>query len=233
MLGAMMGGRATSRYFEAMTQPVNAIRLGVCHFFLSELDSEFEQKIGDAINVLRDGQPLADVAIPELQGCLDASVLIGLVEAVTYHDTHLREHPEAIGPAVRGRLVKGYDHSAVELVRAERRRAAVTAGFERAFEQVDCLVGASIPAFPGPIESDVVRVGDREVPVLAAFTRLTAPANMAGIPALSIPCGFGAGGLPISLQLMAARGREDVLFTVAAHFQRATDWHRRRPPIPA
>jgi Asp-tRNA(Asn)/Glu-tRNA(Gln) amidotransferase A subunit family amidase len=67
--------------------------------------------------------------------------------------------------------------------------------------------------------------------VLAEFPRLTAPANLSGVPALSLPAGFGAAGLPVGLQLMAARNNEEALLTAGAFFQRQTDWHLRRPSM--
>jgi Asp-tRNA(Asn)/Glu-tRNA(Gln) amidotransferase A subunit family amidase len=53
---------------------------------------------------------------------------------------------------------------------------------------------------------------------------------MAGLPALVLPCGMSPEGLPLAMQLIAARGREDVLLTAGSHWQRETDWHQRRPP---
>jgi Asp-tRNA(Asn)/Glu-tRNA(Gln) amidotransferase A subunit family amidase len=124
---------------------------------------------------------------------------------------------------VRQRLERGYDLKAIDLARAERKRLALIAAFDEVFREVDLLIGASITVLPPRIE-------DRAPGLLDAFTRLNSPQNMAGLPALVLPCGMSPEGLPLAMQMIAARGREDVLFAAGAHWQRETDWHQRRPP---
>jgi Asp-tRNA(Asn)/Glu-tRNA(Gln) amidotransferase A subunit family amidase len=82
---------------------------------------------------------------------------------------------------------------------------------------------------PTIAEPTTVTINGEDAATLDAFTRLTAPANMAGIPALSVPCGFTSGGLPVGLQLIAAPDREDLLLALGAWYQRQTNWHTRRP----
>ncbi len=65
---------------------------------------------------------------------------------------------------------------------------------------------------------------------MEAFTRFNAPQNLAGLPAMSVPCGL-AKGLPIGLQLIGAEGADESVITMGAAFQRETHWHQRRPPI--
>lgn len=97
------------------------------------------------------------------------------------------------------------------------------------FEDVDVLVGATIPALPPQIGAHGVQINGRDAHTVDAFTRANSPQNMAGNPALSLPIGFSASGLPLALQLIADQGKEAHLFTVGSAFQRETDWHRRRP----
>jgi len=105
------------------------------------------------------------------------------------------------------------------------------AAFAEAFEKVDVLIGATLPVAAAPIGADHVRVAGQELPMTESYMRLTAPQSMGTVPALSAPCGFTREGLPVGLQLMAARHREDLLFTCGAELQRRSDWHRRRPPL--
>jgi Asp-tRNA(Asn)/Glu-tRNA(Gln) amidotransferase A subunit family amidase len=92
------------------------------------------------------------------------------------------------------------------------------------------LVAPTLPAAPPAIgESRLVRINGAEFPILDAYTRLTAVPNMAGLPALSLPCGFTAEGMPVGLQLMAAPNREDLVLAAGAWLQRETDWHTRQP----
>ena len=110
-------------------------------------------------------------------------------------------------------------------------RAALGEGFARAFREVDVLVAPTVAALPHRIGEHAVQIDGREANTLDAFTRLASPQNMAGLPALSIPCGFSAAGLPIGMQLIAAHGRDDLVLALGAAYQRETDWHLRRPPL--
>jgi aspartyl-tRNA(Asn)/glutamyl-tRNA(Gln) amidotransferase subunit A len=154
---------------------------------------------------------------------------LSATEAVAFHDAYLRERPEAYGPLVRERLQKAYQWSALEFLRAQEARRAVGAAFARVFDDVDCLVGAVVPVPAPPIGAATVRTPVGESGIVDAFTRCNSPQNMGGIPALSLPCGATRGGLPIGWQIMAARGRDDLVLGLGAAYQRATDWHERRP----
>ncbi len=234
LLGVMAGGsRRVARWLAAVDSPARpAARIGLCDWFLSDLDPSVEGPVRGAIGVFeRAGFPIRPVEIEGLAEAHAASGVITSAEALAFHAQRLQENPEGIGPAVRERLAKGAGLTAVDLVRAYHTQAVVTAAFLQAFETVDCLAGAVLPGLPPRIGEHTVRVGERDAPTLDAFTRLTSPANMAGLPALALPCGTTPAGLPVALQLIAAPGREDVVLALGAWLQRQTDWHRRRPPL--
>lgn len=229
LLGVMAGGRArVERWLAAVDSTPERLRIGLCRYYFRELDPAIERAIAEAIALFeRAGHRLVDVEIAGLTEAHAASGVITGAEAYAYHEEHLRERPDGFGPLVRGRLERAASLTAVQLVRAERTRREIRVAFASAFDVVDCLIGATVPAFPPRIGETTVRHGDREEPVLEAFTRLNSPQNMAGIPALVLPCGFGPDGLPVGLQLIAAAGREDVLLALGAEYQRETDWHTR------
>jgi aspartyl-tRNA(Asn)/glutamyl-tRNA(Gln) amidotransferase subunit A len=88
------------------------------------------------------------------------------------------------------------------------------------------------PMVATPIESTTLQVGDGEED-LGALIRMTAPFDVTGQPALSVPCGFSSSGLPIGLQIVG-RDFDDATVLRAGHaYQLRTDWHRRRPPVAA
>jgi aspartyl-tRNA(Asn)/glutamyl-tRNA(Gln) amidotransferase subunit A len=133
------------------------------------------------------------------------------------------------GPEVQLRILlgtfalqKGYRDEVYG--QATRVRALVRRDFDRAFAHCDLLLcpTSPVPAFP---------LGSKVDDPLAMYLcdALTVPASLAGLPALSLPCGFTRGGLPVGLQLIAPPFREDLLLQVAHRYQQATDWHRRRP----
>jgi Asp-tRNA(Asn)/Glu-tRNA(Gln) amidotransferase A subunit family amidase len=80
-----------------------------------------------------------------------------------------------------------------------------------------------------PLGTQEITIGDHTESIVNSFVRLNAPQNVAGIPAIVVPCGFDADGLPIGLQLMAWRNRDDLLLELGKRFQSWTTWHRAQP----
>jgi aspartyl-tRNA(Asn)/glutamyl-tRNA(Gln) amidotransferase subunit A len=231
LLGALVS-RGGQRYADALGRGAHNLRVGVCQFLMRDLDGEIQRAVQDAIGVLaRCGAVISDVTVPELDGTAEASGVIVLAEAAAHYEPYLRANPGGLGRAVRERLEGAFRLSAVDLARARQKDIELRRAMAAAFRRVDVLAGATLPALPPRIGEGVVRDGSGEVPVLAAFPRLTAAWNLAGLPALSLPCGFSAGGLPIGLQLVAGGGRETTLFQAAGAYQRETEWHRRSPAL--
>jgi len=110
--------------------------------------------------------------------------------------------------------------------KAGRTRGRIAADFAAAFERCDVLAAPVAPATAFPIGA---RVDDPVAMYLSDV--LTTAVNLAGLPGLSVPCGFDGAGLPIGLQLIGRAFDEATLLGVAAAYQRATDWHRRRPDV--
>ncbi len=136
---------------------------------------------------------------------------------------------EGFGPEVKRRIMLGtfalsagyadqYYNKALQV----RRR--IREDFDRAFTEVDVLLG---PTSPTP----AFKLGERTANPLAMYLSdiYTITANLAGIPGISIPCGLTKSGLPIGLQLLAPAFAEETLFRIAAGFERETDWHLKRP----
>lgn len=232
MLGVMTGSKATfERFVKALRASTRQLVIGVSEYHLRDLDDEIGSAIDKALRVLR---PLCaemrDVSMPALEGVQEASAVITSVEALAYHETHLATQPKSYGPQVLKRLKEGQKRSAAEHVAAMRKRAEVRQAFATTFESVDVIVGATLPTLPPRIDELEVEINGKRTKVVEAFTRYNAPQNMAGVPALTIPCGL-VKGLPVGLQLIAAEGKDESLLSLGAAFQRETHWHQRRPPI--
>jgi aspartyl-tRNA(Asn)/glutamyl-tRNA(Gln) amidotransferase subunit A len=109
-------------------------------------------------------------------------------------------------------------------LKAQRVRALISADFERAFHEVDVLIG---PTTPTPAFELGAKTSD---PVTMYLNDIyTIGANLAGLPAISVPCGF-VQGLPVGMQIIGPHFAEPKLFNVAHRYQQETDWHRRVPP---
>lgn len=165
------------------------------------------------------GCRLHDVRMPALEESHHASIVISASEAVSYHDQFLKTTPEAYGPLVWKRLQDAYKWTAVDLVRAQAAMADLTTAFARVFETLDCVVGAVLPCSPPKIGDTTVSINGRETTVVDAFTRFNAPQNLAGIPALSVPCGT-ANKMPVGLQVFGASGGDGAVLRLGAAFER-------------
>jgi aspartyl-tRNA(Asn)/glutamyl-tRNA(Gln) amidotransferase subunit A len=151
----------------------------------------------------------------------DDRTTIRAAEAFAYHSARISSTPELYQPEVLARIRSGADVSAVAYIEARRRMERLRREGHGAFETVDVLVVPTVPVLPTPIAATSADDGPR--------IRNVAPFNLAGFPAITVPCGFSTSGLPIGLQLVAPPWREELLFSVAAAYENATTWHRQRP----
>ena len=144
-------------------------------------------------------------------------------------DMYRRTRAEGLGPEVRRRILIGtyvlsHGYYDAYYLKAQKIRRLIANDYTEAFKRCDVVVGPTSPtvAFKlGAKTADPVQMYLNDI--------YTIPANLAGLPAASIPCGFGAGGLPVGLHLVGDYFSEAKLLNVAHQYQRATDWHRREP----
>ncbi len=203
--------------------------IGVPGSLVREIDSEIGTRISRAIDELSSlGHQIRPLEIPELEESVEASRAIAASEAVTFHEQWIEKNRAGYDPTVLARLETGFGVPAHELVRALQLRSRLRASLRRVFRQVDCLAGASVPVFPRPLAASQWEM-DGRLSEVVDLVRLNAPFNVAGVPAMVLPCGF-SDGLPIALQLIAPWHREDILFALGKQYQDNTDWHRRKPP---
>jgi aspartyl-tRNA(Asn)/glutamyl-tRNA(Gln) amidotransferase subunit A len=197
---------------------VGALRLAEPRGYLLDLvDEEIRAVFGGALEALRArGAIIAATEIPS--AALGPSVYLGiqLVEATAYHARTLEKHPEAYSPAVRLRLELGRYVLAEDHVRALAGQRWLRREVDTALEGFDALALPALPIPPPPVGAAFVTIGDRSEPVRSLMLRQTQLFNLTGHPAIVLPCGTTAAGLPCSLQLVGARGRTADLIAVAA-----------------
>ena len=230
LLGIMLGRRAAVQLLEKATKAsTRRLVVGVSEYHMRDLDSRVARRIEEAIRALRPlVRDVREVRIPELDGAQHASSVLAGSEAVTFHDATLKSRRDGYGPLVRGRMEKGYEWTAVDYVNARQKQALVRAAFAQVFRDVDLLVGATLPAMPPRIDATHVTINGQEANVVEAFTRCNAPQNVAGLPALSVPCGF-VDEFPVGLQLFGAEGADATVLSLGAAYQRVSEWHLRTP----
>ncbi len=170
--------------------------------FFDEVDPEVRRVLNAAIGRL--GQAKA-VDLGDVQAIWAANTTILVSEAAEVHEKRLKERPDAFGPGLAERFQMGFKYTAIDYARARKVQREWT-------RFLDGLLGdQSILALPAtPVTA--TRIGDREGAALSkVMTRYTAPFNLAGVPTLVVPAGK-VGNLPVGLQLVAAPGRESLLY---------------------
>ena len=207
---------------EGIGAPVEGLRVGVVRQQFELADDDVRQAAEGALKELESlGMRLHEVELPLLMQAR-ALPILG-IEAAAYHAEWLRARPEDYSDEVRTLLLWGATFSGVDYVNALRVRREFTEQVEAAMREVDVLVMPTCPSVASritEIESGVAR-----------FAGLTAPWDHTGQPVLSVPCGFGDGGMPVGLSF-AGRPFEEALIGRAGHaYQQATDWHLQRPAM--
>ena len=171
------------------------------------------------------GATVEPVRLSSLRDYTDCKTTISSVELYSIHEHDLRTRPQDFGRILRNRVLPGALIRAEDYMAALRWRAALAREQAEVFRRVDAIVTAG-----------ALNVADRADPNqpdrLVTAPSVTMPFSVAGVPAMTIPCGFSrAEGLPLSMQIAAAPFAEALILRIAHAYQQATDWHRRHPTL--
>jgi aspartyl-tRNA(Asn)/glutamyl-tRNA(Gln) amidotransferase subunit A len=218
-------------YVADIESGVRGLRIGVVRGRFFERLAPNERPAPDVAAAFRaaietlagDGARIEDVELPrtdELRGA--QHVIIG-TEAAAYHHERIASARASYGADVAQRIETGAKHTGIAYATARRTRDELRRVYADALAPWDAIVLPTTP-ITAPL-----RVGQDAVAAAATLTAYTSPFNLTGLPAISIPCGFDANGLPIGLQLVARPWAEARLLRVARAYERATSWHERRP----
>jgi aspartyl-tRNA(Asn)/glutamyl-tRNA(Gln) amidotransferase subunit A len=193
--------------------------------YAEHADNEILKGVQDAARTFKAcGADVTPVDISYLRGAALANGLMTQADGAAYHRDRLEQHPEWFGGDVRKRLEAGRDTTSAEYVLARHTQIEMKYRLGRLLEIYDVLLLPSTATTAPPI------AGDDAVEQARRLTRFTAPFNLTGFPAISVPCGFSAAGLPIGLQLVTGSWHEAKLLRAARTYERETNWGSRRPP---
>ena len=231
-----------------LDQPLSGIRIGICkEHFESGLPDDIRKSMDESVSVLKSlGATTAEISLPHSQYGIAAYYVIASSEAsgnlARYDGVRYTMRTEAdnlnkmygltrtegFGDEVRRRIMLGtyalssgyYD---AYYVKASKVRRLIKNDYDKAFESCDVILGPTAP-------STAFKFGEHTTDPLTMYLAdiFTVTANLAGLPGISIPCGF-SGGMPIGLQLQGKSFDESTLLQIAHQYQQQTDWHSRRP----
>jgi len=238
-------------YRAALAGGVAGLRIGIPReYFIDGMDPEVERAVRAAVDVLRGlGAKTEEVSLPHTEYGLAAYYLIGPAEAssnlarydgVKYGlrlpgardivEMESRTRAAGFGKEVKRRIMLGtYALSAgyydAYYGQALRVRTLVARDFQQAFQTVDAIVAPTTPGM-------AFKIGEKEDPLQMYLNDVfTIPTSLAGLPGVSLPAGFTLAGLPIGLQVIGKAYDEATVLRVAHAYERATDWHARKPTL--
>lgn len=235
-------------YSQLIQQPLTNLKIGLPKEYFDNLSPEMEKLLLQVIDVLKSlGAQIVELSLPSLPlsvpvyyvvASAECSSNLSRFDGVRYGyrcdepkdlmDLYVRSRTEGFGTEVKRRIMLGtYTLSAgyfdAYYIKAQRVRQLIAQDFAKAFEQVDVILGPTVPAPAfklGEKNSDPVQMYLNDIYTIAA--------NMAGLPALNMPCGY-IQGLPVGAQLIGPLYREDSILQVAHQYQQQSDWHRHLP----
>jgi aspartyl-tRNA(Asn)/glutamyl-tRNA(Gln) amidotransferase subunit A len=220
-------------YTAALTGEIKGLRVGVLRAgFLEAADPEVAAAVESAARALeRLGAVVDEAAIEHVERVPAATFAIVAAEALAYHAGWLRARGGEYQPDVAERLRTGVVVSAADYVRAQQARALVRAAVDQALARRDVLLAPTTAVTATAVGERTVEIRGERADVRASLLRFTRPFNFSGHPACSVPCGTSSAGLPIGMQFVGRPFDEVTVLRAADAWQRASDWHARRPPL--
>jgi aspartyl-tRNA(Asn)/glutamyl-tRNA(Gln) amidotransferase subunit A len=205
---------------------VSGLRIGLPrNFYFDDVDPEIAAAVREIAEALsREGAHVVDVILPRAELAHRHATTIILADACAVHEDALTHRRADFSPQLYERMVQGRAIDGVTYAKAVRFREEWRRMMRDMFGHIDILLFPTSPYAAPPIEDGI----HLEAATRSA-TRFTYGGGLAGIPGLSVPCGFTAGGLPIGALMEAAWWNEAALLRAGRAWQRLTHWHRRRP----
>ncbi|TDJ58454.1 MAG: Asp-tRNA(Asn)/Glu-tRNA(Gln) amidotransferase subunit GatA [Nitrospina sp.] len=236
----------------ALSKDIKGLTMGIPkEYFAKGLDPDVEKAVREAIKTLESmGMQTVEVSLPHTEyavatyyilACAEASANLSRYDGVKYGyrseqsdnlmDMYTNTREEGFGEEVKRRILLGtfvlssgyYD---AYYLKGQKVRTLIKRDFEEAFRKCDLMVG---PVAPAPAFKQGEKLDDPLQMYLSDI--FTISANLAGIPAMSIPCGQSKNNLPIGLQLMGKHFDEETLLNIAHQFQKTTDHHLQHPTL--
>lgn len=216
---------------------VAGLRIGVerDYFFYDGLQDEIRASVESVIAEYQQlGAEIIEISLPQLEITQDALFTIVLAEGSAYHRKLIRQHSEKYDPSSRaiiqlGELVPATHYLAAQQARSHYRDAINSAFSE---QRLDAMLWPTMPIATAPLDQLYAPRADGypETPV-SSMCHHTFNANLAGLPALSVPCGINSEGLPFGFQLTGRAFDEAMVYRIAFAYEREHDWHLRKTEV--
>ncbi len=227
-------------YREGLGSAVAGMKVGVVDSYFDELMvDEVAKAFRDALAALESlGMQVKKVTIPHMDMVPAVQTATSRCENLVAHEPYLRKQPRDYSPELLYRNIASLTVRASSYVTSQRVRRIICREFEEALQDVQVIVAPTVGIAAPNIEEckqGFAEIDGRHIPFRhpsgSIGTRCTIPFNVTGLPALSVCCGFTAGGLPIGLQIVGACFEERLVFQVAHAYEQAAGWYERKPGV--
>ena len=217
-------------YVSQLGQSVKGFRLGMPAGYFDDLDPEVAKTTGDAIAFL--GTLAAGVKDCSLPSVTSMGSLGTLGETLAWHEEYFKNSPGKYMLPERRRLetTMAAGAKATDYIRAKWELETLRRTIDDSFNDFDLVVMPTQRILP-PLLDELVKRAHDPKPMDPRVTSNTAPFDIFGLPAVSIPCGFSKSGLPIGLMIAGPHFSEGKVLALAQAYERATQWHTRKPPL--
>ena len=217
----------------ARRRSLKGLRVGVpTNYYFDVIDPEVDALVRAAIAQLRGlGAKIVPVAVPDVEHCLDACVVVAWSECANFHRRWLMERPQDYGADTLEYLSGALAYRGTDYVQAQRVRARIRQSLRGVFERVDVIASPTGVITASRIGQTEFKLGRRSGPVLSVMARITCIANLTGEPAVSVPCGFTRAGLPVGMQIHGPRMSDMTVLGVAHAYELASGWTSRSPNL--
>jgi aspartyl-tRNA(Asn)/glutamyl-tRNA(Gln) amidotransferase subunit A len=219
-------------YTDYLTGDIKGMVIGIEEdYFFNNIDSEVAAAVRKGIETLKAlGAEIKIVSIPSLKHTMFAEYVTILGESGAIHHNNMKLRPMDFGEDVRLSLGLAELPSAVDYVMGQQLRRKIVQDFDETFRSIDILVTPTLPLVAPEIGADFSIVNGKESPVTDDLIRLTSPSNLAGLPSLTVPCGF-SNGLPIGMQLIGKAFDEGTLLKAGYAFEAASGLRSHKPKL--
>ena len=210
-------------YVGALREDAKRLRVGVVRdYFFDDLDAEVAAAVDEALRII---QPLVP-GMKDMRLEVPTDRKLQAAESFAYHAENVGKSLELYQAETLRRIRTGEKVTAAEYIQRRRELDEARRGIQATFAEVDVLLTPTTP-IPAPAIADLKANPDALRPAELKLLRNTRPFNVWGLPAISIPCGFTKGGLPIGLQIAAPHWREDLVLRLAHAYEQVTEWQER------
>jgi aspartyl-tRNA(Asn)/glutamyl-tRNA(Gln) amidotransferase subunit A len=213
-------------YVSILQDGVKGLRVGVPRtYFFDDLDPEVATAMEHALT----GIATLGAHIKEVRLEVTTDRTLQAAESYAYHAEDVAKHPELYQAETVRRIRSGEKVTAAEYMQKRRELEVAQRNIRDVFAEVDLLATPTTP-LPAPTIAELRANAEALRPAELRLLRNTRPFNVWGLPAVSVPCGFTQGGLPIGLQIAGPHWREDLVLRLACAYEQATAWHKRVVP---